>query len=288
MSDYVEEYDHERDLDEIVFENRNKAYGAYDLRKSYRSILTKAFIIGVVLFSLGIVIPFTVMKIKQMNPVKEEKVDITLMNLDEEEPEEDVIIEEDKPDEPPPPPPPKEEVEEIEVIKNVVPEPKKDPPVETPPPPVEIQKTTTTGIESREGVKKPNATPPPPPPPPNTGVGKAVDAKPQVSTTTVYEKVEQEAEFPGGLNAFRQYVGEEFDRDIVEDLDDKVTTTLTFVVERDGSITDVKATGGPAEFREEAIRTVKSIRRKWTPAKIDGKPVRYRYRVPITMTPPEF
>ena len=37
-------------LDEIVFENRNKAYGAFDLRTHYRSILTKAFILGTILF----------------------------------------------------------------------------------------------------------------------------------------------------------------------------------------------------------------------------------------------
>ena len=34
------------DFEELVFENRNKEYGAYDLRKSYKGLLTKAFFIG--------------------------------------------------------------------------------------------------------------------------------------------------------------------------------------------------------------------------------------------------
>lgn len=283
MSDYVEGYNH-NDLDEIVFENRNKEYGAYDLRKSYRGILTKAALIGVLLFSLAIAIPFVMMKIEQMKGKEETTVDLNLKDLEVDEPEEDIIIEE--PEELPPPPPPKEE-EQIEVIQNVVPEPVKDPPVETPPPPISVQKETVTGLKAQEGKKTPNATPPPPPPK-NTGKGKAVKAKPQVDVNKIYPEVEQLAEFPGGDDAFREYISEDFDTSVIEDEDDVVTTTVSFVVERDGRMTQVKATGGPAEYREEAVRVVKSIRKKWKPAKVDGTPVRYRYKIPISMMPPEF
>ena len=62
-----------------------------------------------------------------------------------------------------------------------------------------------------------------------------------------------------------------------------VKTTITFVVERDGSITDVKADGPNKGFNAEAIRTVKSVKNKWSPAKINGQAVRYRYRLPLTM-----
>ena len=62
-----------------------------------------------------------------------------------------------------------------------------------------------------------------------------------------------------------------------------VKTEVTFVVERDGSITDVKASGPNKDFNAEAIRTVKSVRNKWAPAKINGQAVRYRYRLPLTM-----
>jgi len=49
-------------LDEIVFENRNKAYGAYDLRTRYRSVLTKAFIFGTILFCVIAITPLVVLK----------------------------------------------------------------------------------------------------------------------------------------------------------------------------------------------------------------------------------
>ena len=45
------------DFEELVFENRNKAYGAYDLRRSYRGLLTKAFLIGVLFFSGMVLLP---------------------------------------------------------------------------------------------------------------------------------------------------------------------------------------------------------------------------------------
>ena len=44
-------------LDDIVFANRNKAYGAYDLRKTYPKNITRALIIGGVLFTLGVLTP---------------------------------------------------------------------------------------------------------------------------------------------------------------------------------------------------------------------------------------
>ena len=119
-------------LDEIVFENRNKAYGAYDLRTTYRSVLTKAFIIGTVLFLVGAITPFVIMKIQEMNAREAVEVDANLIDI---LPEEEQIIEQPK-DEPPPPPPPPKEEPKIEIIQNVVPEPVKAPKVETPPPPI--------------------------------------------------------------------------------------------------------------------------------------------------------
>ena len=264
-------------LDEIVFENRNKEYGAYDLRTNYRSMLTKAFILGTVLFCIAAITPFVIMKIKQMQAKETTEVNANLIDI---LPEQDQIIEQPK-DEPPPPPPPPKEEPKIEVIQNVVPEPVKAPKVETPPPPISEQLKTTTGVVAQEGVKAPAYQPPPPPP--STGKVQTVEVKPQVSETQVYTEVEQLAEFPGGINKFRASVGNNFDTGVMDGDEGTVKTTITFVVERDGSITDVKADGSNKTFNAEAIRTVKSVKNKWSPAKIDGKPVRYRYRLPLTM-----
>jgi protein TonB len=265
-------------LDEIVFENRNKEYGAFDLRSRYPKILTKAFIIGTLAFVLLALGPFIVMKIKQMNEKDKEEVNAKLIDILDEP-----IVELPKEEEPPPPPPPKEiEPPKVEIIQNVVPEPKKAPKVETPPPPISVQIKTTTGVVAQEGVKAPAYAPPPPPPSTGTKAA-AVQVKPQVDEKKVYTEVEQLAEFPGGLNAFRNKVNSSFDQSIMEGDEGTVRTEVTFVVERDGNITDVNATGSNKAFNEEAKRTVRSINNKWTPAKVNGQNVRYRYRLPIAM-----
>jgi protein TonB len=270
-------YSQNLSLDEIVFENRNKSYGAYDIRTQYPRLLTKSFIIGTSLFLLAALSPFIYLTIQKMNEPPPQEVSADLVEILEDDP----IIEEVKPDEPPPPPPPKEE-EKIEVIQNVVPEPVKAPKIETPPPPISKQLETQTGLVAQEGVKAPAYTPPPPPPSTGTKASTA-EVKPQVSDTQVYSEVEQTAEFPGGINAFRNKVSGNFDGSAMNGDEGTVRTEITFVVERDGSITDIKANGKNSDFNSEAVRTIKSIKNKWTPAKINGQSVRYRFRLPLTM-----
>ena len=262
-------------LDEIVFEHRNKEYGAYDLRSSYRRILTRSMIIGTLIFCIAAITPFVVMKIKQLAAKEKTEVDANLIEiLPEEEVKEEIVEKEETP----PPPPPKVE-EKIEILQNVVPEPVKAPKVETPPPPISEQLKTTTGLVNQEGVKQTTYAPPPVATPPKAA---AVESK-APSTTEVYESVDQEAEFPGSLNSFRNKIAENFDNSAMEGGEGTLKTTVTFIVERDGSISDVKATGSNSDFNSEAVRTVKSIRTKWVPAKINGQPVRQRFRLPLTM-----
>lgn len=273
-----EKYNENLTLDEIVFEHRNKEYGAYDLRTIYPRMLTKSFIVGTSIFLLVALSPLIYTTIKNLTKPEKVEVKSDLVNiLDDEK-----VAEQPKEEEPPPPPPKPEEPPKQEVIQNVVPEPVKAPKVETPPPPISEQLKTTTGLQNQEGEKVTAYVPPPPPPAP-PGKGTAVEVKPQVSETQVYNEVEQLAEFPGGLNAFRSKVGSSFDTGVMEGDEGTVKSEVTFIVERDGSITDVNASGSNKTFNAEAIRTVKSIKTKWTPAKINGQAVRYRYRLPITM-----
>ena len=262
-------------LDEIVFENRNKEYGAYDLRSSYRRILTRSMIIGTLIFCIAAITPFVVMKIKQLAAKEKTEVDANLIEILPEEQVKEEIVEKE---ETPPPPPPKVE-EKIEILQNVVPEPVKAPKVETPPPPISEQLKTTTGLINQEGVKQTAHIPPPVQAPPKAA---AVESK-APSATEVYESVDQEAEFPGSLNSFRNKIAENFDNSAMEGGEGTLKATVTFIVERDGSISDVKASGSNSDFNSEAVRTVKSIRTKWVPAKINGQPVRQRFRLPLTM-----
>lgn len=269
-------YNQNLTLDEIVFENRNKEYGAYDLRHQYPRLLTKSFIIGTSLFLITALSPLIYLTIKNMNAPEKQEVKADLVDILQE----DKIIEE-KEELPPPPPPPKEE-EKIEIIQNVVPEPVKAPKIETPPPPISKQIETTTGLNNQEGVKAPAYTPPPPPPSTGTKTSTA-EVKPQVDLNKEYSEVEQTAEFPGGINSFRKKVGDNFDGSAMNGDEGAVKAEVTFVVERDGSITDVKASGKNSDFNAEAVRTIKSIKNKWTPAKINNQSVRYRFRLPLTM-----
>lgn len=263
-------------LDDIVFHNRNKEYGAFDLRRNYASVLTKSFLIGASAFIVLVVAPFVYLKVKDLLSPPKQEVKADLIEIIQK----DKIIEKPEEKKPPPPPPPPKDPPKQEVIQNVVPEPKRAPRIETPPPPIQKQLETTTGLNNQEGIRTPTYTPPPPPP--STGKTVTAEVKP-VNTNEIYETVDQSSEFPGGLNAFRGKVQSNFDGSVMSGDEGTVKTDVTFVVERDGSITDVKATGANSDFNSEAVRTVKSIKNKWTPAKINGQAVRSRYRLPLTM-----
>ena len=105
-----------------------------------------------------------------------------------------------------------------------------------------------------------------------------------IDTNKIYTEVEQLVEFPGGISKFRSSVSNNFNTSAMDGGEGVVKSTISFVVERDGSITDVKADGPNKSFNAEAIRAVKSVKNKWSPAKINGQAVRYQYRLPLTMS----
>ncbi|MGL6129174.1 energy transducer TonB [Chryseobacterium artocarpi] len=271
-------YGQKLSLDEIVFENRNKEYGAYDLRHQYPRLLTKSFIIGTALFLLAALSPFIYLTIKNLTAPPKQEVKAELVDILEEEP----IIEQPKEEEPPPPPPPPKEEEKIEVIQNVVPEPVKAPKIETPPPPISKQLETTTGLQNQEGVKAPAYTPPPPPP--STGTKASTVEVKANNPNEIYKDVDQSAEYPGGMGALRKFLGDNFDTSLMEGGEGTLKAKLKFVVEKDGTVSNVtieeKSPNG--DFNSEAMRVVKKLK-KWTPAKRNGESVRSYYSVPFTM-----
>jgi len=103
-----------------------------------------------------------------------------------------------------------------------------------------------------------------------------------VNDTDIYDSVDQQAEFAGGMEKFRSMFNGSFDNSSVKN-EGIYKTTITFIVERDGSISDVKASGPDYDFNRESERTIKSIKGKWNPAKINGYPVRSRLRFPVTI-----
>jgi len=94
---------------------------------------------------------------------------------------------------------------------------------------------------------------------------------------------EKGAEFPGGINLFRQKLMKNF-RGRKIDGSENMACILTFIIERTGFITDIKATGNNQNFNEEVIRSASKIKTRWTPAEINGQQVRYRVRIPLSIT----
>lgn len=158
-----------------------------------------------------------------------------------------------------------------------------------------------------------SATPPPPPPPPPAPAEmieivddkievpetKAVDTESTAETTfeappqrqeeeeddTIFTIVEDQPQFPGGDKALYAFLGKNMKYPaMAQDANIQGTVYVTFEVDKDGQIKDVKVLrgiGGGCD--EEAIRVVKSMP-KWTPGKQRGKPVRVQYNLPVKFT----
>jgi protein TonB len=250
---------------EIVFEGRNKKYGAYDLRKSVTKDTTKAFIIGSILFGFLVSTP----TLLRMLPDKEEdttldtKITTVKMPPKKEQPKENL----------PPPPPPAPKVDQIKFVKPVV--AKADEVVEEIVVVKDI-KDKNIGNENIKGNPDAELTVEP------VGTGKE-EAAVVEEDNTVYSTagIEVKPDFPGGIEKFYQFVGKNYQTPEEEGLKGKVF--VSFVVEKDGSLTDIKVlrdigygTG------KEAIRVLNKCP-KWTPGEQNGKKVRCTYSLPISI-----
>lgn len=99
----------------------------------------------------------------------------------------------------------------------------------------------------------------------------------------VFDIVENMPEFPGGMAALNKFLSENVRYPVVaQENGVQGRVTIQFVVEKDGSVTDVKvAKGVDPSLDKEALRVVKSMP-KWIPGKQNGAPVRVKYMVPVT------
>ena len=102
------------------------------------------------------------------------------------------------------------------------------------------------------------------------------------SSTKVYDAVDEMPSFPGGLNGLMTFLSQNMVYPVTaQENGVQGRVTVSFVVETDGSITDVKVARSVDPFLDrEAMRIVKAMP-KWTPGKKDGKPVRVKYTVPV-------
>jgi len=108
------------------------------------------------------------------------------------------------------------------------------------------------------------------------------DDEPQIQEQEIFVFVEEQPEFPGGEEALMNYLSSNIHYpEQAKELDIQGTVIIEFVVETNGSVTNVvvkRGIGGGCD--EEAVRVVKSMP-KWKPGKQRGKPVRVRYTLPV-------
>ena len=249
---------------DIVFEGKNKAYGAYELRKSNTKTTVRALIIGAVLFSVLVAAPL-IMSLLPDSSGDDDSLDTKIVTMKlppkKEEPKKDLP--------PPPPPPPK--VDQVKFVKPVV--AKAEEVTEEPPKITEI-KDKKLGNVTIKGDPDAELTVEP------VGNGPAAVVE---EDNSIYNTagIEVKPDFPGGMEKFYKFVGNNYQTPEEDGLKGKVY--VTFVVEKDGSLTDIKVirdigygTG------KEAIRVLNKCP-KWTPGEQNGKKVRVLYSLPITI-----
>ncbi|MBQ9216002.1 MAG: energy transducer TonB [Prevotella sp.] len=261
---------------DLVFEGKNQAYGAYQLRKTTGIRNLKAIIVMFVAFLAIAAIVYAKVSIENYIAAQNAAIeaDIELASLAEKK---EAKVE--KKDEP--------EVEKIEVervkssVAFTVPEIKKDNEVKEDQEmksQEELQETNTAiGAFNVEGNDE--------------TAGEVLKAKeviaepepPKVEETKVFDVVEEMPQFPGGNSALMEYLGKNIKYPVVaEENGIQGRVVCTFVVERDGSITDVKVVRGvDSSLDKEAVRVVKSMPR-WIPGKQNGSAVRVKYTLPVT------
>ncbi|SIT95050.1 outer membrane transport energization protein TonB [Pontibacter indicus] len=261
-------------LDDIVFEGRNRAYGAYLLRQIYNKHITIAATVAIALFFLFLSIPLITKMIKG-DQEEEQVVDRIVTEVDLAPPP---PLDEATP--PPPPPPP--------------------PDLPPPPPPVRAQVKFTPPVVKRDNEVQEEEKVPDQSELEDVDIGTKtvegvkgapldlgdIDGTSDVVAEVVEEKpytyVEQMPEFPGGEGEMMKYLGKNIrypaaaQRAGVEGL-----VVLSFVVSRTGEISEievVKSLGSGTD--EEAVRVVKTMP-KWSPGKQNGRSVPVRYTLPV-------
>jgi len=254
---------------EQVFEGRNKAYGAYELRKLYSKNMKKSLVFAVIFFSLAIAAPLIAKVISGAMP--EEDLKIVESNELMAPPPIDKT-------QPPPPPPPSEPPPPPvrTTIKFTPPVIKKDEEVrDEEPPPIQEEIKAEVGTKDVKGTDE---GPPPVEEPVISGTGNEVVEDSQ----EIFYHVEENPEYPGGFDQIGKFIGRNLRYPpMARETGVQGRVTVTFVVEKDGSISDVKVLRGIGSgCDEEAVRVVNAMP-KWKPGKQNGKPVRVHFSLPI-------
>ncbi|OKZ20344.1 MAG: energy transducer TonB [Butyricimonas synergistica] len=256
---------------DLIFEGKNKDYGAYELRKySPRRHLT-AYVVIIGCVVLAMVLPAFV---RFLTPVKAQEKMVTVTELSDLKMDLPEVKEENKIVAVNVPPPPTLKT----TIKFTAPVIKKDEEVREED---EIktqdevnQAKAAISVADVKGNDEENGK----------DIADLEDHKLIVaSEDEVFQVVEQAPEYPGGMAALMKWIGKEIKYpSIAQEMNIEGRVIVQFVIGRDGSVRDVQVlrTVDPT-LDKEAVRVVKAMR-KWIPGRQRGEPVSVRFTLPIT------
>ena len=262
---------------DLVFDGKNEAYGAYTIRQdtSKRNLWAMLALIAGLIAVVAIFLSVGAVQDAMARAASEHETEVTLEQIEEEveEEEEEEIIYEVQPE---------EQLVAEETVMNsekfTAYEMEDDAPEQVTKTQDEVAQSDVAigaidydqGSDEAEHVLKVNE--------------KVVDeVPPAVEETKIFEVVEQMPSFPGGDAALMQFLSKNIKYPVVaEENGIQGRVIATFVVERDGSISDVKVVKSvDPSLDKEAIRVLKSMP-KWIPGKQNGSAVRVKYTVPVT------
>ncbi len=268
---------------DIVFEGKNKEFGAYQLRKASNGRHNKAMIVIVIVIALLFALAFlvnTVIKSAEARP-EDTNEQVLAEMITEEAPEEEPEEEQQRIEEPEQPEVLKEDLlntvklTEISIVKdNEVKEEMKSQD--------ELKETETAvgkvnedrGVDDIIQAKEHKEV---------VVVEEKKEEKPKEDDNKVFESVEQPPVFPGGDAALLKWIGSHINYPpVAQETGIQGKVTVQFVVTKTGSVGQVKVVRGKdPDLDKEAVRVVKSLP-KFTPGKMNGHAVNVWYTVPIT------
>lgn len=125
----------------------------------------------------------------------------------------------------------------------------------------------------------------PAPPPTTSKYPSSVNIPSSVDVLAIYEDPDQIAQFPEGVEAYRKRIIKSVNIDVVKTTNNEssLKSAISFVVERDGTITDLQVVGTNDDFVSEVKKVALNIKDRWEPAKLKGKTVRSKFRVLLSM-----
>jgi periplasmic protein TonB len=251
------------DVLDIIFEGREKAYGAYELRKNYSKRLS------VSLLSLVIFIVFIFFIPRYSGSVQSRQFDIP--HVLDPMPEPDA----EKPEVPPPPQPPKElpQVKQrIYMTPLIVDEADPD----ERPPEMDSLANARIGSVRTEGEDDDVVRPPQPS---TTGVIETPQRREQQDEGFI--PIEIESEYPGGREAWLRFLIKNLRYpQSAQEIGIEGTVIVEFVVDAKGNVSQVAAVSGPNELRDEAVRVILKSG-NWTPAIQNHRHVKSQKKQPI-------